>query len=602
MAEKIFAPRGVQACVLPFGSYDILPREARRGEAFLPERMVSVIAEADAALSKEIPELTPELWRLYFETGDRQTFEDLYFIRRNMLLYLTLAEAWERKGKYLAKVREVLDAILAEPVWLIPAHLEQNSDYRASEGIPPVYRPGRPQGLDIMAGLTGGCVAVTLYYLGDTLSEGTPSYADRMRDALRERITDPFVRGGRYHWTGEDGRRVNNWCPWITANALFVAAVAEPDDEKRKLVMERSMTRLDHFVSGYPDDGGCDEGASYWGAAGAALYDALELILRMSGGAVNGFLVPIVRAIGEFMPKCHISATRFVNFADCPPRVDSCGTTLYRYGELVDSLLLRSFGSMMSAYEKGTLFFNIPYRALWMLYTQRPAPVTYQPERDSYFPALKVLVSRRGKYLLASKGGNNGESHNHNDIGNFIFCYEGEPVLIDIGAGVYSKITFSERRYELYYMQSSYHNLPDFDGVQQKAGGQYVSRDEKYNGDGGWSMELVDAYPPEAGILSYRREMRLDEEGMTLREVYTLAREETVTFHFLCAGAPEEAADGNLRLPRGRELIVPRGLTYTLDAFPVSDTRLTRNWETDTFYRLCFHATGSSGDYTFRVR
>ena len=89
---------------------------------------------------------------------------------------------------------------------------------------------------------------------------------------------------------------------------------------------------------------------------------------------------------------------------------------------------------------------------------------------------------------------------------------------------------------------------------------------------------------------------------MTLREVYTLAREETVTFHFLCAGAPEEAADGNLRLPRGRELIVPRGLTYTLDAFPVSDTRLTRNWETDTFYRLCFHATGSSGDYTFRVR
>lgn len=601
MAETVFRSRGLSARVLPFGTYDILPREKRRGEGFLAARMTEVVRVSDTALTEEIPQLTPALWKLFFETGERQGFETPYFERRKMLVCLTLAEAWKGEGRYLAKIREVLDAILAEPTWVIPAHLEQDSDYRASEGIPPVYRPGREQGLDIMAGESGACVAVTLYYLGDALSEGAPSYASRMRETLRDRIIDPYIRGG-FHWTGEDGRRVNNWCPWIAANALFVAAVAETDDETRKTVMEKAMERLDRFVAGYPDDGGCDEGASYWGAAGAALYDALELILRMSGGAVDGFSAPIVRAIGEFLPKCHIANTRFVNFADCPPRVNPKGTVLDHYGELVGSPLLRAFGSMMSAYETEDFVLSIPYRSLRVLYTPCPPVRPYRPERNSYFPSLKVLVSRRGPYLLASKGGNNGESHNHNDVGNFLFCREGEPVLIDTGAGVYSRITFSERRYELYYMQSSYHNLPDFDGVQQGVGDAYASYEEHYDGDGGWSMELAHAYPPEAGILSYRRALRLDEDGMTLRETYSLARDETVTFHFLCAQAPEDDGQGSLRLSEGCNLTYPAELTYTLDAFAVADERLTENWGTETFYRLCFRADGRAGDYTFRVR
>lgn len=42
-------------------------------------------------------------------------------------------------------------------------------------------------------------------------------------------------------------------------------------------------------------------------------------------------------------------------------------------------------------------------------------------------------------------------------------------------------------------------------------------------------------------------------------------------------------------------------LTYELDAFPVGDSRLSRAWETDTFYRLCFRASGAAGDFTFRI-
>jgi hypothetical protein len=44
---------------------------------------------------------------------------------------------------------------------------------------------------------------------------------------------------------------------------------------------------------------------------------------------------------------------------------------------------------------------------------------------------------------MAIKGGNNGESHNHNDVGSFIIYTDGEPLFIDPGVGEYTAKTFS---------------------------------------------------------------------------------------------------------------------------------------------------------------
>ena len=40
---------------------------------------------------------------------------------------------------------------------------------------------------------------------------------------------------------------------------------------------------------------------------------------------------------------------------------------------------------------------------------------------------------------LSAKGGNNGESHNHNDVGSFVLYCDGKPAVIDVGTGVYEK-------------------------------------------------------------------------------------------------------------------------------------------------------------------
>ena len=113
----------------------------------------------------------------------------------------------------------------------------------------------------------------------------------------------------------------------------------------------------------------------------------------------------------------------------------------------------------------------------------------YAPQpRDVWLPVIEVMAARdqarsaRGLYV-AAKGGHNNESHNHNDIGEFVVYLDGLPLLIDAGVETYSRKTFSPQRYEIWTMQSAYHSLPTIDGVQQSPGEQFAARDVHYAAD-----------------------------------------------------------------------------------------------------------------------
>ena len=86
--------------------------------------------------------------------------------------------------------------------------------------------------------------------------------------------------------------------------------------------------------------------------------------------------------------------------------------------------------------------------------------------RDVFLNEIEVMVARdregssQGLYL-AAKGGHNAESHNHNDIGNFVTYIDGKPVIIDVGVETYSRKTFSPQRYEIWTMQSGYTSAAD---------------------------------------------------------------------------------------------------------------------------------------------
>ena len=94
-----------------------------------------------------------------------------------------------------------------------------------------------------------------------------------------------------------------------------------------------------------------------------------------------------------------------------------------------------------------------------------------------WYPSVGIYAARQGSWVLGAKFGSNGDSHNHNDTGSITVYKDGRPFPIDIGVESYTQKTFSPQRYEIWTMQSAWHNLPTFDGVQQLPGAEYAARE-----------------------------------------------------------------------------------------------------------------------------
>ena len=94
----------------------------------------------------------------------------------------------------------------------------------------------------------------------------------------------------------------------------------------------------------YPDDGGCDEGPSYWERASGSLFDCLELLYDVSGGKINIYNQPVIRNMGRFLADCYINGRYFLNFGDAPAQIDIPAHLVTRYGERVNDPDLMGLG------------------------------------------------------------------------------------------------------------------------------------------------------------------------------------------------------------------------------------------------------------------
>lgn len=126
-------------------------------------------------------------------------------------------------------------------------------------------------------------------------------------------------------------------------------------------------------------------------------------------------------------------------------------------------------------------------------------------------------------------------------------------MLADIGVESYTGKTFSAQRYEIWTMQSGYHNLPTLDGQDECAGADYRAVDVETSfgaENASISMELAYAYPPSDGGSYYRRSVTLDKAaGRVLLTDKTDFQ--NVILNFIVCEKPE--IEGNsLKLPDSR--------------------------------------------------
>ena len=108
-------------------------------------------------------------------------------------------------------------------------------------------------------------------------------------------------------------------------------------------------------------------------------------------------------------------------------------------------------------------------------------------------------------------------------MGSVTLYKDGRPLLIDVGVETYSKKTFSPQRYEIWTMQSGWHNLPQFDPdgakYDQQPGAAFAAADVTVTDAlDGLAMDLAPAYGSVPGLGRYRRSVHLTDTGLTLRD------------------------------------------------------------------------------------
>ncbi len=596
----------LSAALLPRDRWRPFPPASDRDawQALPADRGPRLIDRGERRAGAPWPTLPATAFLEYKRNGNRSNYERIRGERRAHLADLVLAECAEAKGRFLDDIADGIWVTCEETFWGVPAHLGLQ---RAGTGLPDVAEPV----VDLFAGETASLLAWAEYLLGPALNSVSPLVGERIRIETDRRVLTPCFDRVDFWWMGLDpkGRDVNNWNPWINSNWLTAALLLERDPERRSAAVHKILHSLDAFLAAYHEDGGCDEGPSYWFRAGGSLFDCLELLRSASGGAIDFYSLPLVREIGRYIYRAHIANDWVIDFADASAKLKLSGGLIFRYGRRIADPRMQALGAWAAA-RNGVVPGGSDSlgRILPALFDREiaDAPKSQPMVRDVWLPGIQVMAARmqdgsaQGLYL-AAQGGHNAESHNHNDVGNFIVYADGVPAIIDIGVETYSAKTFSPRRYEIWTMQSAWHNLPTIDGVMQGAGRQFAAREVAYRSDDTASefrLDIAKAYPPQAGVSSWNRVLRLDRgrAEIDVRDSCVLAKAaRRIAWTLMCAVRPLEVAAGELRLDGGypsgpvRIIYDPRALTVSIEAVTITDGRLRASWG-DRLYRVLLTA------------
>jgi hypothetical protein len=592
------------------------------GWAKVPEAVRAAhVRLAEKSLGADWPAPKASAFLDYVRDGNRTRYEGVSFGRRVRLAEAVLAESIEGRGRFVDEIVDGVWTICEESFWGVPAHVGAQ---KRGAGLPDVSEPI----VDLFAAETAMLLAWTDYLVGDALDRVSPLVRERIRLETERRVLGPCLERDDFWWMGFGERSVNNWNPWIVSNWLAATLLVEKDPARRVASVHKALRCLDAFLASYPADGGCDEGPGYWDRAGGSLFDCLELLHGASGGKIDVFDRPLVREIGRYIGRVHIAGPWAVNFADASAKPGGNASLIFRYGKAIGDAGLIGFGAWLGreqglgtralAGSFGVLGRTLP--ALFSLDEILRAEPREPLARGAWFPGLQVMTARssegsaKGLYL-AAKGGHNDESHNHNDVGSFVVYADGEPVLIDVGVETYTAKTFSGRRYEIWTMQSGFHNLPTVGGVMQKNGRAFRARDVRYEADAARAvldLDIAAAYPAEAAIDAWRRRLVLERgRRVVVEDAYALGKAEPVEWSFMSRRRPEADAPGRIALVPSDAEKGARPLTLVYDGrvleprietIAIEDGRLRAAWG-DRVYRivLALKAPLRKGKTSFRI-
>ena len=398
----------------------------------------------------EIPTTKFSKFRLFHDIGDRSIFQVDFFKRQHRMFMLTaMTLIYPDEPKHLERLQDTIWEMCDQYVWALPAHMPNITENNNCE-------------LDLDSTTIGYALALIKVFLNDRLHDLIKARIDAEID---RRIVKPFLEK-RWHWEF----RENNWttvCSGAVGCTLMLNCPHVFD-----LVMDRINHNMQTYIdNGYRDDGVCTEGAGYWSYGFGYYLTYAEMLKTYTDGRVDLTKGERVKNIAMFLQKLFLDENVVVNYGDCGAGSQVSMPAGYLY------LLKTLFPDDVELPPQNIFAYEVHYFT-YFLNTFRFYDPSFESAKLSknaeYFMADQGwYVKRTEKYGFACRGGSNGESHNHNDVGSFILSKNDKQVLVDMGGRPYTRQYFEHpQRYTFLETSSRGHNVPIVNGKYQGNGGK----------------------------------------------------------------------------------------------------------------------------------
>jgi len=608
------------------GMFDMYPKCANRDawDSIDIDLKHHIIKEAEEYLGYEWPRMKATDYLDYYREGSRASFDKIFKMNFDALTKLTLGECAEGEGRFIDDIANGVYARCEETSWVHTGHLQHHGDEQI-----PLYTG---KYLDLRSCSMGSQLAHVYYLLKSELDNISPYLCKRIEHEIKVRILDNYIENDHWWMNLTPDGIVNNWNTHCNKNVMRTALIMETNPDRLKKIMSKICRSLDVFLSIHEEDGACNEGPGYWKGAGFSFLNILVFISEIYQIPIETFLDDRIRNMASYLYKVFIHDDYYMSYADGNGRNPMYDIKLYLTSKALSDVKLQDLSiDVFQKHQSLDIFYD---HFIYILFDYLEYVMNYKDMKTSSNKAsdkryyLKeaalnnahIFAARQNEgnekgFFAGLKGGHNNESHNHNDIGAFYIFYDGLPVVIDAGAGMYTIKTFSPERYDIWTMQSIWHSLPVINGHMQSDGVEYKSKSFKVTSKDeiSWaSMEISDAYSEKTEIKSFNRKIilnRVNKSVALFDEINMINSENEIVLYMTVLYNPEITDTGDILLSNGDNTIYLDYDKNLLKPFSEvkdvsNDKKLRESWG-DSIYRLGFTVIESKQknvfEFTFKI-
>jgi hypothetical protein len=474
--------------------------------------------------------------------------------RAEGLAKVTWAECLQNEGKYTRMVEEGLRDIINQKSWVSP---RSDHDFKNYNGV--------AYSVELTSSLYAHTIAQTLYMMGNKISSKLRKEA---MDALYTRIFNPIHHKFKTQHDNKENQFLiadNNWNHVCLAGLVGAALTVIEDKHERAVFTYIGEYYSRNGLAGFNDDGYCVEGVTYYNYGFGHYILLRESIWQATRGKIDLFNDPKVQKIARYAPNIEIINGVYPAISDC------------REGAKPDEEMMiylnRSLGLGITRYDTLTMKSETSDNRQNVMMAFPNSSSKSQPKKSiekdesnirSLFEQTGVLVCRSlpgssANIGVALKGGNNGESHNHNDIGSYTVVQGNQIMAGDPGVIPYASNIFDPQyRYTYKTVGSFGHPVPLVAGKPQRPGKQAEAKTVRTDFNkqkDNITLDIASAYDvPE--LKKLERTMDYDRSpagSITFTDSFTYTNPQEFETAISTRSEWKQTSDNTLLLTRGNE-------------------------------------------------